>query len=155
MTKASIIEKKMMHPFFMYFPIEDTPSLLPYFPSKTYTSTLTSAYPPNLLQVSLQKLHHCVHQGQPVVDTHFRDTFSTNLTSLWAKFMYYIIFYSFKHGLSPCDLWEKLKKCGLESMGRFLSNFLHEPSPCVLLSRQGILVAPQAYEGGLIIEISI
>ena len=32
MTKASIIEKTMMHPFFLYFPIEDSPSLLLYFP---------------------------------------------------------------------------------------------------------------------------
>ena len=37
------------------------------------------------------------------VDTHFRDTFSTSPTSLWAQFMYYILFYSFKHGPSPCD----------------------------------------------------
>ena len=40
-------------------------------------------------------------------------------------------------------------------MGRFLSDFLHEPSPCALLSGQEILVALQSYEGGLILEISI
>ena len=44
------------------------------------------------------------------VDTHFRDTFSTspiqpNSTSLWTRFMYYILFYSFKHDPSPCNLW--------------------------------------------------
>ena len=81
------------------------------------------------------------------VDTHFRDTFRTSpiqpsLTSLWPQFMYYIIFYSFKHGPSPCDLWGKLRKCGWEGMGRFLSDLLHEPNLCVLLSGQGTLVAP-------------
>ena len=63
------------------------------------------------------------------VDTHFRDTFSTSpiqpsSTFLWAQFMYYILFYSFKHGPSPCDLWGKLRKCGLKGMGRFLSDLL-------------------------------
>ena len=69
--------------------------------------------------------------------------------------MYCIIYYSFKHSPIPCDILRKLKKCGLESMGQFLSDFLYEPSPCALLSGQGILVAPQAYEGALILEISI
>ena len=32
------------------------------------------------------------------------------------------------------QLMGKLRKCGLEGMGRFLSDLLHEPSPCVLLS---------------------
>ena len=82
-----------------------------------------------------------------VVDTHFRDTFrispiQLSPTSLWAQFVYYILFHSFKHGSSPCDLLEKLRKCGLEGMGRFLSNLLHEPRPSVLLSGQGTLVAP-------------
>ena len=53
--------------------------------------------------------------------------------------------YIFKHGPSPCDLWGKLRKCGLEGMGRFLSDFLHKPSPCVLPSKKGTLVAPQAH----------
>ena len=44
------------------------------------------------------------------VDTYFCNTFHTSLiqtspTSLWAQFMYYIIFYSFKHDSSPCNLW--------------------------------------------------
>ena len=69
--------------------------------------------------------------------------------------MYYIIFYSFKHDLSSCDLWGKLRKCGLEGMSRFLSDLLHEPSPCVLSSGQGTLVAPQAHGGGLVSKISI
>ena len=49
--------------------------------------------------------------------------------------------------------WGKLRNCGLEGMGRFLTDLLHEPSPCVLPSGQGMLVAPLAYEG-LIPEIS-
>ena len=52
------------------------------------------------------------------------------------------------------QLMEKLRKCGLEGMGRFLSDLLHEPSPSVLLSEQGTLVAPQAHRGGLISKIS-
>ena len=47
----------------------------------------------------------------------------------------------------------KLRKCGLEGMGWFLSDLLHEPSPCMLPSRQGTLVAPQAHGGGLISKI--
>ena len=57
------------------------------------------------------------------VDTHFRDTFF-----LQAQFMYYVLFYSFKHGLNPCDLLGKLRKCGLEDMGWLLLDLLHEPS---------------------------
>ena len=50
-----------------------------------------------------------------IVDTHFRDTFSTSsiqpsLPSLWAQFMYYIIFYYFKHGPSPCDLLGEIEE---------------------------------------------
>ena len=56
--------------------------------------------------------------------------------------LYYILFYSFKYGPSSCDLWGKLRKCGLEGMGRFLSNLLHEPTTCMLPSGQGTLVAP-------------
>ena len=49
------------------------------------------------------------------VDIHFRDTFSTSLiqpsrTSLWAQFMYYIIFYSFKHDSSPCIILGEIEK---------------------------------------------
>ena len=47
----------------------------------------------------------------------------------------------------------KLRKCDLEGMGRFLSDLLHELSPCMLPSGQGILVAPQAHGGGLISKI--
>ena len=63
-------------------------------------------------------------------------------------------FYSFKHGPSQCDLWGKLRKCGFEGMGRFFSDLLHEPGPCVLLIGQGILVTPQAHWGCLISKIS-
>ena len=48
----------------------------------------------------------------------------------------------------------KLRKCGLEGMGRFSSNPLHELSPCVLPSGQGTLVASQAHGGGLVSKIS-
>ena len=68
--------------------------------------------------------------------------------------MYYIIFYSFKHDPSPCNLWEKLRKCGLGGIGQFLSNLLHEHSPYVLPSEQGTLVASQTHGGGLISKIS-
>ena len=93
------------------------------------------------------------------VDTHFCNTFSKSPiqlspTSLWAQFMYYVLFYSFKHDPRTCDLLEKFRKCGLEGMGRFLSDLLHEPNPCVLPSGQGTLVAPQAHGGGLIPKIS-
>ena len=94
-----------------------------------------------------------------IVDTHFRDTFSTSPiqpspTSLWAQFMYYILFYSFKHGPSLYDLLGKLMKCGLEGVGQFLLDLLHELSPCILPSGQGTLVAPQAHRGSLISKIS-
>ena len=49
--------------------------------------------------------------------------------------------------------WGKLRKCSLEGMGRFLSDLLHESSLCVLLSGQGILVAPQAHGIGLVSKI--
>ena len=53
---------------------------------------------------------------------------------LQAQFMYCIIFYSFKHGLSSCNILEKLRECGLEGMSRFLLDILHEPNPSVLPS---------------------
>ena len=59
--------------------------------------------------------------------------------------MYYVLFYSFKYDPSPCDLLGKLRKCGLEGMSWFFSDLLHKPSPCVLTSEQGTLVAPQAH----------
>ena len=68
--------------------------------------------------------------------------------------LYYILFYSFNHGPSPCDLWGKLRKCGLKGMGWFLSNLLHEPSSCVLPSGQRTLVVPQVHGGGLVPKIS-
>ena len=59
---------------------------------------------------------------KPVIDTHFRDTFSTSLiqpssTSLWAQFMYYIIFYYFKHGPSPCYLLGEIEEMWFEGYG--------------------------------------
>ena len=44
--------------------------------------------------------------------------------------------------------------CGLEGMGWFILDLLHEPNPCVLPSGQGTLVASQAYRGGLVSKIS-
>ena len=94
-----------------------------------------------------------------IVDIHFRNTFRTSpiqpsSTSLWAQFMYYILFYSFKHSPSLCNLWGKLRKCGLEGMGRFLLNLLYELNTCLLPSGQGTLVAHQVYGVGLVLEIS-
>lgn len=93
------------------------------------------------------------------VDTHFCDTFRTSpiqpsSTSLWTRFMYYILFILLSMTQAHVTIWGKLKKCGLEGMSRFLSDLLHEPSPCVLPSRQGTLVAPQAHGGGLVSKIS-
>ena len=50
-----------------------------------------------------------------IADTHFRDTFYTNPiqpspTFLWTQFMYYIIFYSFKHDPNPCDILGEIEK---------------------------------------------
>ena len=66
--------------------------------------------------------------------------------------LYYFLF--FRHGPSLCHIWGKLRKCGLEGMSLFLSNLLHEPSPSMLPSGQGTLIAPLAHEGGLVSEIS-
>ena len=57
-----------------------------------------------------------------VVDTQFIDTFF-----LQAQLKYHI-FILFKYGSNSCNLLEKLKKCGLEGMSRFPSDFLHEPN---------------------------
>ena len=48
----------------------------------------------------------------------------------------------------------KLRKYGLEGMGWFLSDLLHESSPCVLPSGQVTLVVAQAHGGGLVSKIS-
>ena len=52
------------------------------------------------------------------------------------------------------QLMGKLRKCGLEGMGWFFSNILHEPNLCVLPSGQGTLVAPQAHGKDLVSKIS-
>ena len=70
-----------------------------------------------------------------VVNTHFRDTFSTS------SIHYYIIFYSFMHDPSPCNILGKLRDCGLEGIDWFISELLHEfISPCMLSSELGTLV---------------
>ena len=48
----------------------------------------------------------------------------------------------------------KLRNCGLEGMVWFLSDLLHESSPCVLPSGQVTLVVAQAHGGGLVFKIS-
>ena len=67
-----------------------------------------------------------------------------------------IIFYFILLSMAQAHVtyWGKLKKCGLEGMGRFLSDLLLEPSPCVLPSGQGTLVAHQAHGIGLVSKIS-
>ena len=69
------------------------------------------------------------------VDTHFRDTFFTSpiwpsSNFLWAQFMYYIIFYSFKHDPNPCNILEKLRKCGLESESVSFETFASAQHAC-------------------------
>ena len=90
----------------------------------------------------------------PIFVTLFTSPIQSSPTYLWAQFKYCIIFYSFKHGPSSCNILEKLRKYGLEGMGQFPSNLLHEPSPCMLPSRQRILIAPQAYGKCLVLKIS-
>ena len=95
----------------------------------------------------------------PIFTTHFRDTFSTSTInqvqlSYGPNSCIILFFYYFKHDPSPCNILGKLRECDLEGIGRFLSDFLHEPSLCVLPSEQGILVAPLAHGGGFVLEIS-
>ena len=52
------------------------------------------------------------------------------------------------------QLMGKLRKCGLEGMGWFLLDLLHEPSSCLLPRGQRTLVVPQAHGGGLVPKIS-
>ena len=52
------------------------------------------------------------------------------------------------------QLMGKLRKYGLEGMGWFFLDLLHGLNLCMLPSRQGTLVAPQAYGGGLVPKIS-
>ena len=82
---------------------------------------------------------------KPYVDTHFRNTFRTNPiqtspTFLWSQFMYYIIFYSFKHDLIPCNLWGNWGSVVWRVWVGSFRTFLHEPNLCVLPSGQGTLV---------------
>ena len=66
--------------------------------------------------------------------------------------LFYFVLLSMAQAYATC--WGKLRKCGLEGMGRFLLDFLHEPRPCVLPSGQETLIASQAHEGGLVSKIS-
>ena len=57
-----------------------------------------------------------------IVDIYFHDTFFTSpiqpsSISLWAQFMYCIIFYSFKHGLSPCNLLREIEEVWFRGYG--------------------------------------
>ena len=86
----------------------------------------------------------------PIFATHFLQArLSYGLNSC-------IIFYFIllRMAQAHATYWGKLRKCGLEGMGRFLSDLLYEPSPCVLPSGQGTLVAPQAHGISLVSKIS-
>ena len=92
------------------------------------------------------------------INTHFRNIFCISSippssTSLWAQLMYYIIFYSFKNGPSPCNIGE-IEEVWFRGYGLVPSNLLHEPNACMLPSGQGILVAPKDHGGGLVPKIS-
>jgi len=54
---------------------------------------------------------------------------------------------------APATYEGNLRKCGLEGIGRFLSDILHELNPCILPSRQRTPIAPLAH-GGPIPKIS-
>ena len=47
-----------------------------------------------------------------------------------------------------------LRECDLEGMSWFVLDLLHESNPCVLPSRQGMLIAPLAHGGDFVLEIS-
>ena len=51
---------------------------------------------------------------------------STKLDLLVGSIHVLYFIYSFKHDPSPCDILEKLKKCGLEGMGWFLFDFFYK-----------------------------
>ena len=89
----------------------------------------------------------------PIFVTHFLQAWFDQ-ARLPRELNSYIIFYSFKHGPNPCNIWGKLRKYGLKDMSWFILDLLHEPSPCVLSSGQGTLVAPLAHDGGHLPKIS-
>ena len=102
----------------------------------------------------------CQFYNKMVVDTHFHDTFRASLiqpssTSLWAQFMYYILFILLSMARAHATYLGKLRKCDLKGISRFLLDLLHEPSTCVLSSGQGTLIAPQVHRDGLELKISI
>ena len=70
-------------------------------------TTSTKQWETSTTHTACRKRRACL--GGTNVDTHFRNTFrtspiQTSPTFLWAQFMYYIIFYSFKHDPNPCYL---------------------------------------------------
>ena len=64
--------------------------------------------------------------------------FTTHFVQAWLPcgLNSYIILYFILLSMAQAHAtyWGKLRKCGLEGMGRFLSDLLHEPSPCMLPS---------------------
>ena len=48
----------------------------------------------------------------------------------------------------------EIEKVWVGGYGSVLLDILHEPSPCVLPSEQGTLVAPLAHGGSLVLKIS-
>ena len=91
------------------------------------------------MQYSLLLLIHVYVQCDlAIVDTYFHDTFFISPIHV----LCFILFYSISMAQAHATYWGKLRKCGLEDMGRFLSDLLHEPNPCVPPSEKGTLVAP-------------
>ena len=90
----------------------------------------------------------------PIFTTHILQKWSTEPNFLMDPIHVLYCFILLSMAQAHSTYLGKLKECGLEGMGRFLSDLLHEPSPCVLPSGQGTFVSPLAHEGGLVPKIS-
>ena len=76
---------------------------------KPTTSTSNGKY--QLLTCMLQA--PCMLGGLmliPIFVTFFMSSIQSSPMALRAQFMYYIIFYSFKHGRNPCDIFEEIEE---------------------------------------------
>ena len=76
---------------------------------KPTTSTSNGKY--QLLTCMLQA--PCMLGGLmliPIFVTFFMSSIQSSPMALRAQFMYYIIFYSFKHGRSPCDIFGEIEE---------------------------------------------
>ena len=93
------------------------------------------------------------------IHTCFCDTFSTSpiqpsLTSLWTRFIYYILFIFLSMAQAHVTIWENWGSVVWRVWVSFFWTFCMSLYPCVLPSGQGTLVAPQAHGGGLVSKIS-